>query len=86
MQIGQGQAAANGLLRVGEANAGIAAGIGNQLNSAAGLYLQNQQWNAFRDTLANRNNPRSYSSPDPVFNSVDSGGSYDYLRPGATGG
>jgi hypothetical protein len=83
MQIGQGQAAANGLLRVGEANAGIATGIGNQLNSAAGLYLQNQQWNAFRDTLANRNNPRSYSSPDLVFNSVDSGGSYDYLRPTA---
>jgi hypothetical protein len=84
MQVGQGNAIANGLLRVGEANAGMAAGISNQLNSAAGLYLQNQQWNAFRDTLANRNNPSSYGS-DPVFNSVDSGGgSYGYLRP--TGG
>lgn len=80
-QIAQGQANAQGIMGVAGANANMVNGIANSLNSSLGAYLGNQQWQQFASSLNNRNTRTS--AKDPVFDSVDTGGSYTYLRPGS---
>jgi hypothetical protein len=81
-QIGMGNAQAEGILGVAGANRDMVNGISNSINSSAGMYLVNKQWNTFAAGLNARNNPAA--AKDPVFDSVDSvSGLNNYLRPGS---
>ena len=79
-QIGVGQAQAEGIIGVAGANANMATGVSNAITGAVGSGLNYMQFKNLLNANAPYRTSGTGAGRDPVYDSVDSGSSYDYLR------